>query len=144
MVQMVKNLRPMRETWFWPLCWEESLEKEMATHCSILTWRTPRTEKPDGLQSVGVTKSYILHLNSPYYINRVDQTVQTLQTHCPYQYQSLQFIGQHSHNEVSNMRNIDHRILKSNDFNLHFSSVTYFPSWGLRTPLNNWVPHSSR
>ena len=34
-----------------------SLEKEMATHSSILAWRIPWTEEPDGLQSMGVTKS---------------------------------------------------------------------------------------
>ena len=33
--------------------WEDPLEKEMATHCSILAWETPWTEEPGGLQSVG-------------------------------------------------------------------------------------------
>ena len=33
--------------------WEDPLEKEMATHSSILAWGTPRTEKPGGLQSTG-------------------------------------------------------------------------------------------
>ena len=35
-----------------------SLEEEMATHSSILAWKTPWTEKPGGLQSMGVTKSW--------------------------------------------------------------------------------------
>ena len=35
------------------LGWEDLLEKEMATHSSILAWRIPRTEEPGGLQSVG-------------------------------------------------------------------------------------------
>jgi len=35
------------------LGWEDSLEKGMATHCNILAWRTPRTEEPGGLQSMG-------------------------------------------------------------------------------------------
>ena len=35
------------------LAWEDSLEKEMATHSSIPAWRIPWTEKPDGLQSMG-------------------------------------------------------------------------------------------
>ena len=35
------------------LCWEDSLEKGMATHSSILAWRIPWTEKPGGLQAVG-------------------------------------------------------------------------------------------
>ena len=43
----------MQKTWVLPLCWEESLEKRMATHSSILAWRIPRTEEPGGLQSVG-------------------------------------------------------------------------------------------
>ena len=34
------------ETQFWSLVWEDPLEKEMATHSSILTWRIPRTEEP--------------------------------------------------------------------------------------------------
>ena len=33
--------------------WEDPLEKEMATHSSIAAWRTPRTEEPGGLQSMG-------------------------------------------------------------------------------------------
>ena len=33
------------------LGWEDPLEKEMATHSSVLAWRTPRTEEPGGLQS---------------------------------------------------------------------------------------------
>ena len=36
-----------------------TLEKEMATHSSVLPWRIPWTEKPGGLQSMGVTKSWI-------------------------------------------------------------------------------------
>ena len=35
------------------LGWEDPLEKEMATHSSILTWRIPWTEQPGGLQSMG-------------------------------------------------------------------------------------------
>ena len=35
------------------LGWEEPLEEGMATHCSILAWRIPRTEEPGGLQSTG-------------------------------------------------------------------------------------------
>ena len=43
----------MQETWVWSLGWEDPLEKEMATHSSILDWRIPWTEEPDGLQSMG-------------------------------------------------------------------------------------------
>ena len=37
--------------------WEDALEKGIATHCSILAWRIPWTEKPGGLQSMGCTES---------------------------------------------------------------------------------------
>ena len=50
---MVKNLPAMQETWIQPLGQEDPLEKEMATHSSILTWRIPWTEEPGGLQSKG-------------------------------------------------------------------------------------------
>ena len=50
---MVKNLPVMQETWVRSLDWEDPLEKGMATHSSILTWRIPWTEKPTRLQSIG-------------------------------------------------------------------------------------------
>ena len=42
-VHMVKNLPVMQETWVPSLGWEDPLEKEMATHSSILAWRIPWT-----------------------------------------------------------------------------------------------------
>ena len=51
--QMVKNPPAMHETWVQSLGWEDPLEKEMATHSSILAWRIPWAEKPGGLQSMG-------------------------------------------------------------------------------------------
>ena len=50
--QMVKDL-PAMETCIQSLGWEDPLEKGMATHCSILAWRSPWTEEPGGLQSMG-------------------------------------------------------------------------------------------
>ena len=50
---VVKNLPVIQETWVWPLGWEDPLEKEMATHSSILAWRIPWMEEPGRLQSVG-------------------------------------------------------------------------------------------
>ena len=41
------------ETWVRSLGWEDPLEEEMATHSSILAWKIPQTEEPDGLQSTG-------------------------------------------------------------------------------------------
>ena len=43
----------MQETQVQSLGWEDSLEKEMATHSSVLAWRIPWTEEPSGLQSMG-------------------------------------------------------------------------------------------
>ena len=55
--QRLKRLPPMRETRIWSLGQEDPLEKEMATHSSILAWRIPWTEEPGGLQSMGSQKS---------------------------------------------------------------------------------------
>ena len=51
---MVKNPPAKQETQVWSLGWEESLEKETATHSSILAWEISWTEKPDRLQSLGL------------------------------------------------------------------------------------------
>jgi len=50
---MVKNLPAIPETWVQSLSQEDRLEKEMATHSSVLAWRIPWTEEPGGLQSMG-------------------------------------------------------------------------------------------
>ena len=50
--QTVKRLPVMRETQVRPLGWEDPLEKEMATHSSILAWKIPWTEEPGRLQSM--------------------------------------------------------------------------------------------
>ena len=52
-MQETQEMQEMQETWIQSLGWEDSLEKEMATHSSILAWRLPRTEDPGGLQSMG-------------------------------------------------------------------------------------------
>ena len=57
MVQIVKNLPAMWETWVQSLRWEDPLGKGMATHCSILVWRIPQTEEPGGATVRGVAKS---------------------------------------------------------------------------------------
>ena len=43
----------MYKTWVQSLGWEDSLEKEMATHSSILAWRIPWIEEPGGLEYMG-------------------------------------------------------------------------------------------
>ena len=52
-VQRLKHLPGMLETWVQSLGWEDPLEKEMATHSSILSWRIPWREEPGRLQSMG-------------------------------------------------------------------------------------------
>ena len=47
----------MEETWVQSLDWEDPLEKEMATHSSILAWEIPWTEELGGLQSMGSQES---------------------------------------------------------------------------------------
>ena len=51
--QRLKHLPAIRETWVRFLGWENPLEQEMATHSSILAWRTPWMEELGGLQSTG-------------------------------------------------------------------------------------------
>ena len=51
MAQPVKNLPAMQETQVRFLGWDDSVEKEMAAHSSILSWRIPCTEESDGLYS---------------------------------------------------------------------------------------------
>ena len=54
MAQVVKNPPAMQETWLQSLGWENLLEKEMAIHSSILSWKIPWTEECGGLQSMGL------------------------------------------------------------------------------------------
>ena len=61
MVQTVKNLPAMKETWTLSLGQEDLLEEEMATHFSILAWRIPWTEEPGGLQTVRSQRAGHVH-----------------------------------------------------------------------------------
>ena len=68
---MVKNFPVMQETQVQSLGWEDLLEKGMATHSSILAWRSPWTEKPGRLQSMGckvldMTKQLSLSFRASY------------------------------------------------------------------------------
>ena len=54
--QMEKNLLAMQETWVWLLGREDLLAKRMAIHSSILAWKMPQTEKPGGLESMGLQR----------------------------------------------------------------------------------------
>ena len=54
---MVKNRLPVQEIWVRSLGWEDPLEKEMATHSSILAREIPRTDELGWLESMGSQKS---------------------------------------------------------------------------------------
>ena len=56
MVQTAKSLLAMQETQVRSLSWEDPLVKGRATHTSILAWRSPQTEEPGGLQSMGMQR----------------------------------------------------------------------------------------
>ena len=68
--QMVKNLPAVWETQVQSLYQEDPLEKEMATHSSILVWKIPWTEEPSQLQSIGLQRvghnwvTSLLHFDS--------------------------------------------------------------------------------
>ena len=60
---MVKNpliMQETQETQVRSLGWEDSLEKGMATHASILAWEMPWTEEPGGTEVHGVTKESVI------------------------------------------------------------------------------------
>ena len=57
MAQSVKNLPALQEAWVQTLGWEDSLEKEMVTHFSILAWEISQTEELGNLQSMGSQES---------------------------------------------------------------------------------------
>ena len=53
MVQMVKNLPAVQETWVPSLGWDDPLEKATATHSCFLAWRIPCSEEPAGYSAGG-------------------------------------------------------------------------------------------
>ena len=55
--QSVKNTPVVQETWVRSLGWKDPLEKEMATHSSVLAWKISWTQEPGGLQSMRVSKN---------------------------------------------------------------------------------------
>ena len=67
--RLVKNLPVTQETRVWSLGWEDPLEKEMATHSSILAWKIPWMEEPGRLQSIGVAKSQTRLSNFTFTLN---------------------------------------------------------------------------
>ena len=75
MAQLVKNSPAMQETWVQSLGWEDSLEKGMETHSSILAWEIPWTEEPGGLPSMGHKESGMMEqltLSLSFTVGNVD------------------------------------------------------------------------
>ena len=69
--QRLKHLPAMQETQVRSLGWEDTLEKEMATHSSILAWRIPWMEEPGGLQGCkesDMTERLHFHFHGTYSI----------------------------------------------------------------------------
>ena len=65
---MVKRLPAMQDPWVRSQGEKDPLEKEMATHSSILAWEIPWAEEPGGLQSTGLQKSRTRLSNFTYYV----------------------------------------------------------------------------
>ena len=57
--QWIENLPAMQETWVQYLDWKDSLEKEMATHSSILAWKIPWTEEPGRLPLTEIGRAHV-------------------------------------------------------------------------------------
>ena len=67
--QLVKNPAAMRETWVLSLGWEDPLEKEMATHSSILAGRIPRTEEQRAMGLQRVRHGLVTKDSNNYYVD---------------------------------------------------------------------------
>ena len=70
-VQTVKHLSTVRETWVWSLGQEAPLEKEMAIHPSTIAWKIPLTEEPRRLQSMGLQRvghDWATSLSFPFFL----------------------------------------------------------------------------
>ena len=67
--QTVKNLHAVQETWVQSLGWEDALEKEMATHSSVLAWRMPRTVTSDSLRACGLQHARLPYLPLPSFLS---------------------------------------------------------------------------
>ena len=88
----------MQETWVRSLGWEDPLEKEMATHSSILAWRILWTEEPDGLQSTGSQRvghnwANLLYFTLLYSTKAVDELCFLLLLSCSVVSDSLRSYG---------------------------------------------------
>ena len=65
----------MQETWVQFLDLEDALEKEIATHSSILAWKIPWTEEPDGLQFMGLQESDMTQQLNHHHIGYIKENI---------------------------------------------------------------------
>ena len=80
MAQMVKRLPAMQETWVWSLGWEDPLEKEMATHSSILGWKISHGWSLVGYSPWGCKES---DTTERLHFTKVSQSVSSVAQLCP-------------------------------------------------------------
>ena len=73
--QTVKSLPAMQETWVQSLGWEDPLEKEMATHSSILAWKIPWMEEPGGLQFTGSQRVRHNWETNTFFLSKTEHSV---------------------------------------------------------------------
>ena len=136
--QMVKNLPAMQGSSVPSLGREDSLEKAMATHSSILAWRIPWTEKPEELQSMGVTESdkteWLFHTYMHIYIHILVHLYTSI---CVYQFSS---VAQSCPTLCDPMNRstpglpVHHQLLESTQTHVHGVSDTIQPSHPLSSP----------
>ena len=82
MAQAVNNLPAMWETCVRSLGWEDPLENRMATHSSILAWRSPWTEEPGGLLSMGLQRAGHNRVTNTHKNSKTSER-EHVQTHIP-------------------------------------------------------------
>ena len=96
--QTVKNLPAMQETWVQSLSWEDPMEKEMATHSSILACKIPWTEEPGRLQSMGSQSRTQLNDFISFGVNLIwvlggQGSLTTISVGCPGVMRLIQLVG---------------------------------------------------
>ena len=95
----VKNPPAMHKMWVWPLGQEDPLGKEIAAHSSILAWKIPWMEVPEGLQSMGSQNSKTQLNNSTFCQLSVNNWDQMIESYCVWVNQRIE-VGKHNESIV--------------------------------------------
>ena len=136
---VVKNPPAQQEAWIWSLGLEEPLEKETATHSSIVAWTIPWTEEPGGLQSMGwqrVGRDLATEdvYTVPYTMSKTTQIMPfNLHNNCIIRYfiTSVSQIRKLGHREL-NLLNVGHLISDKPAFTIKWPH-SFIPEPGLLT-----------